>query len=98
MEDTPYGRGVFSKATDPFLRKLYIEKIAPPGKKENLMSAAKGVALIRQRTLAFLAEENSIYQGIEETFFEHEKCGLVGIRRVDEKFRLDILSIVLRSA
>lgn len=77
MEDTPYGRGVFSKSTDPFLKKVYIEKIAPPGKRENLISAAKGVAMIRQRKLAFLAEENSIYQGIEETFLEHEKCGLV---------------------
>lgn len=79
MEDTPYGRAFYPKATDPFLRKVYVEKMAPPGKKENFISAAKGVAMIRQRTHAFLAEENSIYQGVEETFFEHEKCGLVGI-------------------
>lgn len=77
VEDTPYNRHYFSVATEPFERKVYLEKLAPPGKKDRFMNAAEGVSRARKGLFAFIAEETVTYKLMEDTYFEHEKCGLV---------------------
>lgn len=76
VEDTPYNRYYLSKIDDPLQRKIYVEKIAPPGKKDHIIKAADGVALVRKGLYAFMAETSTIYKIMEDTYFEHEKCGL----------------------
>lgn len=77
VEDTPYNRYYFSTVTDPFERKVYTEKLAPPGKKENFLTASEGVQRVRAGLFAFIAEETGMYKLMEDTYYEHEKCGLV---------------------
>lgn len=47
-EDTPYLRYYFPKAEKPIQRKIYLEKLASPGKKDHYVSAQEGVAKIRK--------------------------------------------------
>lgn len=79
VEDTPYNRYYFSTADKPFERKVYLEKLAPPGKKDNFMSAQEGVSRVRRGLFAFIMEETGAYKIMEDKFFEHEKCELVNI-------------------
>lgn len=43
------------------------------------MSAEEGVARLRKGLFAFIMEESPMYKLIEDTFFEHEKCGLINV-------------------
>lgn len=79
LEDTPYNRYYFSNAELPFERKVYLEKLAPPGKKDHYMSAQEGVARVRKGLFALIMEETGAYKIMEDTFYEHEKCELVNI-------------------
>ena len=81
-EDTPYNRYYFSATKDPFERKVYLEKLAPPGKKSNFLTAREGIARVRRGLYAFIMEEASGYSIMEETYFEHEKCELVNIEYI----------------
>lgn len=48
VEDVPYHRYYYPKAEKSILRKVYFEKLAPPGKKDHYVKADDGVALIRK--------------------------------------------------
>lgn len=56
--------------------KIYREKIAPPEKKANFLDKDDGMAKVRERHWAFFTEGATAYKAIEDTFYEHEKCGL----------------------
>jgi len=47
--------------------------------KSNWMSIEKGVRHIRNELFAFQGEIGTIYQLMQETYFEEEKCGLTEI-------------------
>jgi hypothetical protein len=47
-EDIPYLKYYFPKAEKPIQRKIYRNKLAPPGKKEHYLNAFEGVAAIRK--------------------------------------------------
>lgn len=79
VSDTPYNRYYLPRGETPFEKKVYLEKLAPPGKKDNFMINPVGVAKIRQGLFAFIAEESIAYKIMEDTFYEHEKCALVNI-------------------
>lgn len=83
-EEIPYMRYFL---THPDLtetqKKIIREKCIIPGEKSHFLNATEGVAKIRQGMNAFYAEETKIYNLIEETFFEHEKCGLVKLRFIE---------------
>lgn len=72
-----------------------MEKIAPPGKKDNYISAQAGVARVRKGMYAIIMEENGAYKIMEDTFYEHEKCELVNIEFL--KFSDPFLAIKKRS-
>lgn len=80
VEDTPYMR-VFMEAKDlsDFQKEVIRDKIMISGEKERFISAIEGVSKIRQGMNAFYGEDTGIYNLIEDTFYEHEKCGLIGI-------------------
>jgi glutamate receptor, ionotropic, invertebrate len=48
VEETPYFRYYFPKAEKSIYRKIYLEKLAPPGKKDHYVKAEKGVGLIQK--------------------------------------------------
>lgn len=94
-EDTPYNRFFFAATNNPFEKKVYLEKLAPPGKKNNYMTAREGVAKVRQGLYAFIMEESGAYNIMEQTFYEHEKCELVSIEYI--KFTDPVVPIRKRS-
>jgi len=63
-------------ATGTVKRNIYNKKIAPPKTKENFFNLSYGIANIRMGFFAFHMELSPGYKLIEETFYEHEKCGL----------------------
>jgi glutamate receptor, ionotropic, invertebrate len=79
VEDTPYNRHYFANAEKPFEKKVYVEKVAPPGKKDHYIKIQNGVGHVRKGVYAIFGEETGIYKQIEDTFYEHEKCELVAI-------------------
>lgn len=82
VDDTPYNRHYTALGETPFEKKVYLEKIAPPGKKDSFMKSKDGLARMRQGMFAFSIEENAAYKIMEDTFLEHEKCEIVSIEHI----------------
>lgn len=95
IEDTPYNRYYFAAADKPFAKKVYQERLAPPGVKDHFVKAHEGVARLRRGLYAFMAEETGVYKIAEDTFYEHEKCDLVNVELL--KFADPFLAIKKRS-
>lgn len=49
------------------------------GQKGRFMTAVEGVANVRKGLFAFIMELSTMYKIIEDTFYEHEKCGLINV-------------------
>lgn len=49
------------------------------GRKDHFMSGEEGISRIRKGLFAFMMEESPMYKLIEDTFYEHEKCGLINV-------------------
>ncbi|KAJ6631760.1 Ionotropic receptor 75a [Pseudolycoriella hygida] len=80
VEDTPYNRHYMSSFTAGTVRrKIYDEKIVPPNKEPNFVNSSYGVSRVRNGFFAFHCETGTAYKIVEETFYEHEKCGLLEI-------------------
>lgn len=79
VEDTPYSRFFFSTETEPIRKKIYETKIVPPNKPANWANASYGVSRMRKRMYAFHMELGTGYKHVINTFYEHEKCGLIEI-------------------
>lgn len=79
VEDTPYSHFFFSTETEPIRKKIYETKIAPPERKSNWVNASYGVSRMRKRLYAFHMELGTLYKHVKDTFYEHEKCGLIEI-------------------
>lgn len=79
VEDTPYSHFFFSTETEPIRKKIYETKIAPPERKPNWVNASYGVSRMRRRLYAFHMEVGTLYEHVKDTFYEHEKCGLIEI-------------------
>jgi hypothetical protein len=95
MEDTPYNRYFYMTTTDVLERKVFREKLAPPGTKDHFETAQKGVSNVRNGLYAFIMEDARAYRIMEDTFLEHEKCDLVTIQFL--KMTHPFLSIAKRS-
>lgn len=78
-EDTPYARHYFATATEPVRRKIYETKIAPPNERPHFVNVSHGVSMMRKGLYAFHMELGTGYKSVKQTFYEHEKCGLVEI-------------------
>lgn len=80
VQDTLYNRHYFSIENEPSRKLLYQTRIVPPGQSDAFMSIPRGMSLVRQGMFAFHVETSQGYKEMEETFLEHEKCGLVEIK------------------
>lgn len=80
VEDNLYARHYFPIETEPIRKKIYETKIAPPNRPPNFVNVSYGIRMVRKEFYAFHMSLSMGYKGIEETFYEHEKCGLMEIR------------------
>ena len=46
---------------------------------DHFMPSEEGVSRLRNGMFAFIMEASPMYKIMEDTFYEHEKCGLVSI-------------------
>lgn len=86
VEDTPYSRFFFSTETEPIRKQIYETRIAPPNKPPNWVNASYGVSRMRKRLYAFHMELGTGYKHVIDTFYEHEKCGLIEIPYLQVSF------------
>lgn len=63
--------------TEPVRKKIYETKIAPYNA---FMNQSVGLARVRKGLFAFNMELMLGYKLIQDTFYEHEKCGLIEIQ------------------
>lgn len=84
VDDTPYSRHYFSTQTEPIRKKIYETKIAPPNESPHFMNMSHGVSLVRKGLYAFHMELVTGYKSVKDTYYEHEKCGLVEISYLDQ--------------
>ncbi|XP_072744979.1 glutamate receptor ionotropic, kainate 5-like isoform X2 [Anoplolepis gracilipes] len=78
-DDIYWCRYVFKTFQDPIRKAIYEERIEPKGRKSNWMSLEEGVKRVRNETFAIHGTESKIYRIMQETYEEHEKCGLTEI-------------------
>lgn len=79
MEDTPYARHYFSTETEPIRKKIYETKIGPPNEQPHFYNATFGISMVRKGFYAFFMIRETAYKNIKQTFYEHEKCGLIEV-------------------
>lgn len=80
VEDTPYSRFFFSIETEPICKKMYETKIAPPNKPNKFVNITYGISMMRKGLYAFHTEPGVGYKYVKDTFYEHEKCGIIQIK------------------
>lgn len=56
-----------------------MERIVSTGQKPNWMSIEEGVRRIRHENFAFQGEISTVYQLMQQTYLEEEKCALTQI-------------------
>lgn len=64
---------------DPIRKAILEQRIEPKGRKSNWMSIEEGVRRIRNELFAFQGEIGTVYQLMQDTYLEEEKCGLTEI-------------------
>lgn len=79
VDDTPYNRHYFAIENEPIRKKIYETKVAPRNKPPNFVNVSYGVSRMRDGLYAFHTELATGYKNVKDTFYEHEKCGLVEI-------------------
>lgn len=79
VEDTPYNRFYFPRATEAAKKKLFETKVEPPNGLKMYMNVSEGIRLVREGMFAFHVETKPGYYEVERTFLENEKCGLIEI-------------------
>ncbi|XP_011343034.1 glutamate receptor ionotropic, delta-1 isoform X2 [Ooceraea biroi] len=78
-QDVVYNRYYFKSFQDPVRKAIVEQRIEPKGHKPNWMSMDEGVRRVRNELFAFHAEIGTVYQLMQETYLEEEKCGLTQI-------------------
>lgn len=79
VQDTPYSRHFFANEFEPVRRKIYERKIIPANEPPHYMNMSYGVSRVRDGLFGFHFEKGIGYKYIKDTFYEHEKCGLIEI-------------------
>lgn len=75
IDDTTYSRYWMPNSVGRWQQALYADKIA--GRPALWMNVSEGVRRVRQGMYAFHVELGPAFREMEDTFYEHEKCGLV---------------------
>jgi len=69
------------------------QRIEPKGRKSNWMPIEEGVRRIKNELFAFHGEIGSIYELMEDTYQEEEKCGLTEIDFLKVLYPLLVIQI-----
>nr|XP_012151217.1 PREDICTED: glutamate receptor ionotropic, delta-1-like [Megachile rotundata] len=77
--DVVYNRYYLKTFQDPIRMALVEQKIEQKGKNDSWMSMEEGVRRIKNELFAFHGEMGSIYDLMEQTYQEDEKCGITEI-------------------
>lgn len=77
VEDTPYNRHYFPNTVGETRRRIFEHRIAPPNEEAHYVNNTYGVQQMRKGLYTFHCEVGPAYRLIEQTFYEHEKCGIV---------------------
>lgn len=77
VEDTPYNRFYFPNTVGETRRRIFEQRIAPPQQEPHYVNITYGVQQMRKGLYTFHCELGPAYKLIEQTFYEHEKCGIV---------------------
>ncbi|XP_020292971.1 probable glutamate receptor [Pseudomyrmex gracilis] len=78
-QDVVYNRHYFKSFQDPVRTAIVEQRIEPKGRKSTWMSLEEGVNRIKTELFAFHAEVGAVYQLMQDTYQEEEKCGLTEI-------------------
>ncbi|XP_028045567.1 probable glutamate receptor [Monomorium pharaonis] len=79
VHDVVYNRHYFKSFKDPVRKAIFEQRVEPKGQKSNWMSVEEGVRRIGHELFAFQGEVGTIYQLMEDTYFEEQKCGLTEV-------------------
>ncbi|XP_011862474.1 PREDICTED: probable glutamate receptor [Vollenhovia emeryi] len=78
-QDVVYNRHYFKAFQDPVRKAIVEHRIEPKGRKSNWMPIEDGVRRIKNELFAFQGEIGTMYQLMQDTYLEEEKCGLTEI-------------------
>ncbi|XP_025995968.2 glutamate receptor ionotropic, delta-1 isoform X2 [Solenopsis invicta] len=78
-QDVVYNRYYFKSFQDPIRKAVLEQRIEPKGHKSNWMSIEEGVRRVKNELFAFQGEIGTVYQLMQDTYLEEEKCGLTEI-------------------
>ncbi|XP_029171882.1 probable glutamate receptor [Nylanderia fulva] len=92
-QDVVYNRHYFKSFQDPVRKAIVEQRIEPKGRKSNWMSMEEGVSRIKNELFAFHGEIGSLYQIMEATYQEDEKCGLTEIDFLKVLYPLLVIQI-----
>jgi len=78
---------------DRVRRAIVQQRIEPKGQTSNWMPIEEGVRRARNELFAFHGEIGTIYQLMQETYLEEEKCGLTQIDLLNVLYPLFVIQI-----
>ncbi|XP_070510165.1 probable glutamate receptor isoform X3 [Cardiocondyla obscurior] len=78
-QDVVYNRHYFKSFQDPIRKAIWEQRVEPKGRKNNWMTIEEGVRRVRNELFAFQGEVGTVYQLMQDTYLEEEKCGLTEI-------------------
>nr|XP_012224796.1 PREDICTED: glutamate receptor ionotropic, delta-2-like [Linepithema humile] len=87
-QDVVYNRYYFKSFQDPIRKTIVETRIEPKGRKPNWISMEEGVRRIKNELFAFHGEVGAVYQLMQDTYQEDEKCGLTEIDFLNVLFPL----------
>ncbi|KYN19932.1 putative glutamate receptor [Trachymyrmex cornetzi] len=79
VQEIIINRNYFKSFQDPIRKAIVEQKVEPKGHKPNWMSLEEGVRRVRNEPFAFHGIRSPIYQIMQRTYQEKEKCGLTEI-------------------
>ncbi|KYN40323.1 putative glutamate receptor [Trachymyrmex septentrionalis] len=95
VQDVVFNRLYFKASQDPIRKAIVEQKIEPKGHKSNWMSLEEGVRRVKNEPFAFHGIRSPMYQIIQHTYREEEKCGLTEIDYLNEIY--PVIAIAKRS-
>ncbi|XP_018053495.1 PREDICTED: glutamate receptor-like [Atta colombica] len=84
VQDIVFNRNYFKAFQDPIRKAIVEQKVEPKGHKPNWMSLEEGVHRIKNEPFAFHGIRSPMYQLMQHTYQEEEKCGLTEIDYLNE--------------
>ncbi|KAG5312766.1 GLRK protein, partial [Acromyrmex insinuator] len=79
VQNVVYNRHYFKSFQDSVRKTILKQRIEPKGRKSNWMSVEEGVRRVRNELFAFHGEIGTVYQLMQDTYLEEQKCGLTEI-------------------